>query len=164
MPYDAVTIREADHVKGLQNAVEDDLHGLYDAILHHFFGRDRNYIIEHQKMGPGGKPEFIVIRHDTPGKRNPVLIVELKRPSKWTTAGKQEIMQELTAYIEGRLDMTEYSMIYGLAGIGVHWTACYMKKAGGPNPVIVQPWHDDITSAQGYNLMQAFANTVHNIK
>ncbi|KIL56567.1 hypothetical protein M378DRAFT_45193, partial [Amanita muscaria Koide BX008] len=68
-----------------------------------------------QVMGEGGKPEYIIVHHAR-GKRNPHLIVELKRSNKWTTAGKNEIRDDLTTYIEGQFDLTQYNTIYGVGG------------------------------------------------
>ncbi|TDL18978.1 hypothetical protein BD410DRAFT_452019 [Rickenella mellea] len=162
--YDATTVEEITYAKSLNDPTEDKFHGSYDAILHTFFNTASGYIVEHQVMGPGGKPEFIIVRRGgTPSQRNPVIIVELKRPSKWNAAGKQEVLNDLTQYIEGRLDHTSYSKIYGIGAIGFHWMTCEMPKTGPHVPTVINNWHDDITTAAGYALLHTFANTVHNI-
>ncbi|KAJ7104584.1 hypothetical protein C8R43DRAFT_963787 [Mycena crocata] len=87
--------------------------------------------------------------------------VELKWPSKWTNAGKVEAMSDLTQYIEGRFDITLYSKIYGLGGIGLHWMACAMEKAGLAE---LWDWEDDFDSGASYVAFEGIAELVYNIQ
>jgi len=108
MPYNSTIKLEAHFVQLLgESATEDCFHATYSGLLTEWFPTSRGYIIDHQKLGPGGKPEYIVVRHA--GGQRPLLIVKLKRPSKLNTAGKQEIIDDLTEYIEGRHDITHYN-------------------------------------------------------
>jgi hypothetical protein len=81
---------------------EDKFHATYNGILTHGSPLPEGML---WIMGEG-KPEYIIVRH-AGGNRNPLFIVELKRPKKWTTAGKNEIWDDLTTYIEGRFNLTE---------------------------------------------------------
>jgi hypothetical protein len=159
------TIRqEAAYLAGLDStATEDKFHGLYNGILNTWFPASRGYIIDTQLLGVGGKPEFIAVRH-AGGHRNPLLIVELKRPSKWNNAGKQEVVSDLTEYIEGRFDLTLYKTIYGVGGIGLHWMACKMEKSGSDTPTTVLGWQDDVSSNRSYNAFKTLADLVYNIQ
>lgn len=93
------------------------------------------------------------------GSRNPVLIVELKRASKWTRA---EVTDDLT-YIEGRFDSSIYNTVYGLGGIGLHWMVCRMEKSGPDSLEAVEEWQDDITSDASYGRFSGIADLVYNI-
>jgi len=83
------------------------------------------YIIEAQVLGPGGKPEYIVVRHTRHG-RNPVMIVELKRPDTLRTGGKQEALADVQYYTERRFVDTCHDFMYGLAGVGLTWSVWRM--------------------------------------
>lgn len=120
-----------------------------------WFPTSRGYIIDDQVMGEGG--QLLIVRHA--GYRNPLLIVELKRPSKWTAAGKDD----LQTYIEGRFELTKYNTIYGLGGIGLRWMVCKMEKSGGPQPTLVLDWQNNIASETSYAQFQIIANLVYNI-
>ncbi len=71
-------------------------------------------MIDHQIMDEGGKPEYIVVCH-VGKRRNPLLIVELKRPERWNHAGK---LDELLIYAEGCFRMTLSICWVGLVYIG----------------------------------------------
>lgn len=162
--YDATILTEATYVYDLgPNATEDKFHATYSGILSHWFPTTRGYVIDHQVMGAGGKPEYIVVRH-AGTYRNPILIVELKRPSKWTEAGQQEVVDDLVTYIEGRFDITEYKSIYGLAGIGLRWMVCKMEKNGDGEPTTVQDWGDNVASKVSFAAFRDVAELLYNIK
>ena len=164
MSYDYTIKEEATYVVNLgSNATEDKFHALYSEILTTWFPTSKGYIIDHQVLGEGGKPEYIVVRH-AGGHRNLLLIVELKRPAKWNDAGKQEVLRDLTDYIEGRFDLTQYKTIYGVGGIGLHWMACKMEKSGLHAPATVLDWHDNISSDQSYHAFKTLADLVYNIQ
>jgi len=159
MPYNSTIKLEAHFVQLLgESATEDCFHATYSGLLTEWFPTSRGYIIDHQKLGPGGKPEYIVVRHA--GGQRPLLIVKLKRPSKLNTAGKQEIIDDITEYIEGRHDITHYNTIFGLGGIGLDWMVCEMKKSGQDVPTIIQPWTPDITSDTSYDDFRHIAELV----
>lgn len=163
MPYNATIKQEAQYAHDLgPAAVEDNFHATYTSVLTEWFPTSRGYVIDHQKLGPGGKPEYIVVRH-AGGVRNPLLIVELKRPSKNTDAGKQEVKDDLAEYIEGRFDLTQYNTIYGLGGIGLKWMVCKMVKNGRHDPEDVEKWTDDITSDASYAKFSRIAQLVYDI-
>ncbi|KAI0005337.1 hypothetical protein BJV74DRAFT_216244 [Russula compacta] len=163
MSYDDTIKTEAQYAKSLDStATEDKFHATYNGILTHWFPTSQGYVTDYQVMGDGGKPEFIIVRH-AGGKRNPVLIAELKRPAQWTTAGKKEVVNDLTTYTVGRFDLTQYNTIYGVGGIGLTWMACKMEKSGTPDPVVVQDWQDDISSDTSFTKFQTIAGLVYNI-
>jgi len=162
MPYYNTIKFEAQYVQALgPNATEDCFHAVYSCVLTKWFPASIGYIIDHQRIHNGSKPEYIVVRHGA--LRNPLLIVELKRPSRFNNAGKEEVMAELTNYIESRFDLTEHDTIYGLGGIGLNWMVCKMTKTGPPNPTIVRPWTADITSDASYDSFRQIANLIYNI-
>ena len=165
MPYYGATIKfEAQYTNNLgPNATEDKFHGIYNGILTHWFPTSRGYIIDSQVLEPGGKPEYIVVRH-AEGSRNPVLIVELQRPSKRTEGGKKNVVDQLTDYIEGRLDLTSYNTIYGLGGIGLRWMMCKMEKSGDHKPTVVLDWQDNIASDASFAEFENIANLIYNLK
>lgn len=166
MSYSALIHAEATTLigRGL-DAREDEFHGIYHLILTHWFPENLGYIPAAQVLGAGGKPEYVVI-HRTGhllGTRNIVLISELKRPAKWTEAGRREVIDDLVNYIEGRFDLTQHDTIYGLGGIGLHWFVCRMRKSGSSWPTVVLDWQDDITSDGSFAQFGAIANAVYNI-
>ncbi|OJA17915.1 hypothetical protein AZE42_09235 [Rhizopogon vesiculosus] len=157
MPYDPTIQTEAQYVDNLgSSATEDKFHATYNGILAHWFPTSRGYIIDHQE------PEYIIVRH-AGGYRNPLLIVELKRPSKWTAAGQNEVLDDLQTYIEGQFKPTQYNTIYGVGGIGLYWMVCKMEKSGGPQPTLVLDWQNNIASDASYTQFQTIANLVYNI-
>jgi hypothetical protein len=163
MPYDQTIKAEAQYANSLgPTATEDKFHATYNGILTHWFPTAQGYVIDHQVMGEGGKPEYLIVRH-AGGKRNPLLIVELKRPSKWTQAGKDEVHDDLTKYIKGRFDLTQYNTIYGVGGIGLHWAVYKMEKTGNHQLQVVDDWKDNIASDPSYTEFQNIANLVHHI-
>ena len=162
--YDETTKGEAAYAAELgEGAVEDKFHATYTAILSYWFPTSKGYVIDHQVMGDGGKPEYIVVRH-AGVLRNPLLIVELKRPKKWNDAGRKEVRMDLVEYIEGRFKSTMFGTIYGLAGIGLRWKALKMSKEEGPEPDTVVEWQDDISSDESFLKMQKVAELVYNLK
>jgi len=164
MPYDATIKEEAAYAASLGSAAtEDKFHATYSAILTKWFPTSKGYLIDHQLMGEGGKPEYIIVRR-AGGMRNPLLIVELKRPSKWNDAGKREVVSDLTTYIEGRFDLTQYNTIYGLGGIGLNWMVCKMEKSGQHVPQTILDWRGDISSDQSYGHFSEVANLVYHIQ
>jgi len=54
-------------------------------------------MIDHQIMDTGGKPEYIVVRRGK--RRNPLLIVELKRPERWNDAGKFDSFEHIAELV-----------------------------------------------------------------
>ncbi|TDL18704.1 hypothetical protein BD410DRAFT_806409 [Rickenella mellea] len=159
MPYDIGIKNEAAYIKSLgANALEDKFHGLYNAILNHWFPSSEGYIIEAQVNVDGGIPEFVVRKVVSTGKntfsRCPVHVTELKRPSLWTEAGKVKVDRELVGYQETGLKETTYSKIFGLAGIGSRWKMTALIKSGGPDPDLLQDWRADIASDASYSLME----------
>ncbi|KAI0828009.1 hypothetical protein BC628DRAFT_131385 [Trametes gibbosa] len=164
MPYNATIKAEARYAHDLGDTSEDRLHATYSAILTHWFPTERGYLIDHQLMDKGGKPEYIVVRHGG-GTRNTLLIVELKRTSKWHDAGKAAVYEDLVGYIEGRfeVDLTRYDRIFGLGGIGLRWRTCEMEKSGPHELNFLRGWTDDISSDTSYTAFGQFADLVYGI-
>jgi hypothetical protein len=161
--YNETIKAEALYTGTLEDPYEDKFHATYNGILTNWFPTSQGYLIDHQVSKGGLKPEYIVIRH-AGGKRNPLLIVELKRPNKWDKPGepgKKEIIDDLTVYIEGRFKDTKYDTIYGLGGIGLRWIV--YKKKKGQKLEVVQDWKEDITSDTSYAEFQTIADLVHNM-
>lgn len=64
MPYDNIIKTEAQYAKSLgSTATEDKFQATYNGILTHWFPTGQGYVIDHQVMAAGGKPEFIIVRH-----------------------------------------------------------------------------------------------------
>jgi len=162
MSYNHAIKQEAQYVQALgQGATEDCFHATYMGVLTEWFPTSRGYIIDHQGFDEGGQLEYMVVRHAA--QKNTVLVVELKQPSKFSDAGKWEVMMDLTEYIEHRFDRTQYNTIYGLGGIGLNWMVCKMTRTGPSIPTVVQTWTADITSDDSYDAFGHIANLVYNI-
>jgi hypothetical protein len=58
--------------------------------------------------------------------------------------------------MEKQLD--ECETIYGIAGIGLHWTVCQMKRTGGPEPMMVVDWQDNISNDASYRVLESFVH------
>lgn len=160
MPYHNTLKEEATYVANLgSTAAKDKFHGLYGGILTTWFPASEGYIIDPQGQNRVGK--FVV--RQAGGHRNPLLIVELKRPAKWNDAGKQEVVQDLTRHVEGQLDLTQNNTIYGVGGIGLHWMVCKMEKSGLHVLGTVLGWDDDISSNQSYDAFKTVAELVYHI-
>lgn len=102
-----------------------------------------------------GKPEYMVARH-AGGNRNPLLIVELKRPCKWNASGRRAVL--------GQLRRGFRSTIYGLAGIGLHWTVISMRKDGPAVSENVLRWRADISGNISHNSFRDIIEPlIHNI-
>jgi len=165
MSYSSGTKAEAIYVTKLgATARADTLHGLYNVALTKWFPSSACYAIDRQVLcgaGKSGRKSFFV-RH-AGYDRDPLLIVELKRPAKWNDAGKQEILEHLTESIQAQLHETRYNTIYGLGAIGLHWMVCKMEKDGLPVPTTVVDWRDDISSDQSYDTFGAVAASIYDI-
>lgn len=147
-----------------QGATEDCFYATYMGVLTVWFPTPRGYMIDHQEFDKGGRPGCrFIVRHAAQFQKNSVLVVEVKRPSKFNDTGKWEVMMDLTEYIEDRFDLTQYNMIYGLGGIGLNWKVCKMTRAAPHIPTNVQTWTADITSDDSYDAFGYIANLVYNI-
>src|SRR5258705_7015558 len=145
MPYDTTIQNEQAYASSLGvDAVEDKFYGLYNAILNHWFTTSHGYIIEAQVLGHGGKPEYFVIRHAN-GTRNPVMVVEIKRPNSLHTGGKDIAVQEIQGYMRRRFQDTSLDVMYGLAGVGLCWSVWKMER-GSATMVNVQQWRRSVAS------------------
>lgn len=148
MSYGSGIRHEARFVNNMGPAVvEDKLHAVYNGILKRCFPTTKGFSIEAQVNieGDVGRPDFVVVRKQgvTGLFRNTLLVVELKRPQHWSPRGREDIMDQLTGYMEGciQVDRTQHDTIYGLAGIGFHWVVCMLGTAGPPGPSqIVVDW------------------------
>ncbi|KAF8488216.1 hypothetical protein F5888DRAFT_1344121 [Russula emetica] len=163
--YDGTIKDEAQSLTEAIDPYEDKFHATYNGILSHWFPTSKGYLIDHQVMEKNLKPEYVVVRR-AGGKRNPLLIVELKRPKKWDLPdemGKKEINSDLTEYIEPRFKDTIYDTIYGLGGIGLRWVV--YKKQKGKELEVVQDWNEDhyndITSNTSFAAFQTLADLVY---
>jgi len=144
MPYSSGIKLEAKYVAKLgATAKVDNLHAIYNAVLNKWFPSSEGYAIDRQVLcgaGGSGRKSFFVCHAGD--HRDPLLIVELKRPAKWNDAGKQEVLKDLTESIQAQFDETHYNTIHGFGGIGLHWMVCKMEKDGLPVPTTVLDWHN----------------------
>jgi len=165
MSYSSGTKGEAQYVAKLgTTARADTLHILYNMVLHKWFPVSAWYAIGRKALcgaGKSGRKSFFVRRAGY--DRDPLLIVELKRPAKWNDAGRQEVLKHLTESIQAQLHETRYNTIYGLGAIGLHWMVCKMEKDGSPVPTTVMDWHDDISSDSSYAAFKAVAALIYDI-
>jgi hypothetical protein len=156
MPYNPAILQEATFVTDIgPGVVEDKIYPLYNAILQRWFPATQGFFIGGQvDIGGDGKPDFMVVRHQGPAGlfRNTLLIVELKRPGAWNPQGREHVITQLRDYMEACFQAggTQHATIYGLAGIGFHWTLCSMAINGPPQPLILVEWQDNIVSNASY--------------
>jgi len=165
MPYNDTLKLEATFVANIGlTATEDKFGALYGGIMHTWFPVSKGYIMDYKVLSGAGKPNrnILVIRR-AGGDRNLLLVVNIMRPDKWNNAGKQEALEDLTKYIEGWFDETQYNTIYGLGGIGLHWMVCRMEKDGSPVPTTVLGWHDNISNDLSYDAFETVADLLDNI-
>jgi len=165
MPYYEAIKAEAKYVADLgSTATEDQLRGFYLGVLSEWFPPSEGYVVDRRVLNGAHKPgrKSFFVRY-AGNFRDPLLIVELKRPAKWNDAGKQEVLNCLTKSIQTQFDQTQYNTIYGVGGIGLHWMACKMEKDGLPVTTTVLDWHDDISSDLSYDAFKAIADLVYNI-
>jgi hypothetical protein len=165
MPYNDTIKWEATHVANIGLfATERQFAGLYDAILHTSFPASKGYFTDYQRIRGAGEPDRLipVIRRGG-GNRNLLLVLHIMPPVKWNSAGKQEALEDLTKYIQGWFDETEYDTIYGLGGIGLHWMVCKLEKGGSPVATTVLDWHDNISSDLSYDAFKTVADLLDNL-
>ena len=86
-----------------------------------------------------------------------MLVVELKKPSEDTDAGRENVRGELVEYIKERFGETEFPTIYAIAGIGLSWSAFKMSQAGPPEPELVYGWTSNVTAAGSFSRMGELA-------
>src|ERR1700678_1422742 len=129
------------------NIHKNKFYMLWNVILNHHFPLDKDYGVAPQTSitGTGTKLEYLVVKIACE-EEHVVVVVELKKPSEETDAGKENVIKELVEYIEERFDETKFSSIYGLGGIGLSWMAFRMDKAGSHQPQILVPWRSNVTS------------------
>jgi hypothetical protein len=166
MPYHPEIKLEAQLANSSAQAREERFYAIYIDILTYWFPSTHGYHIDPQTSinGHGGKPDYILVRNAF-GHRNPLLVVEIKRPSKWTEGGKAQVVRELEYYMEQCFDVTQHDTIYGLGGIGLHWMLCKMTTMGGPESEIVVDWLDNIASDDSYDVFRDHvAQRVYNIE
>ena len=164
MSYDA-TIQEAARRADSfgPNAAKDKFRGTYYGVLVHWFPTSRGYIIDHQVLGPAGKKvEYIVTRNEG-GFHNPLLIINLKRPSEWTAAGQQMVVDELVGHIKDHFNLTRYNTIYGLGGIGLQWMVCKIQRSGDHQPIVLVNWKDNIASDASYAEFAVIADLIYSL-
>jgi hypothetical protein len=133
---------------------ENRFYMLWNAILNYHFPITHDYGIAPQTSitGTGSKPEFLIVKvaRDV---ESIVLIVELKKPSEDTDAGRENVKQELIDYIEERFSETTFPTIYAIAGIGLSWSAYKMDVSGSPNLELVFGWTGNVTAKTSYERM-----------
>ena len=162
MSYSAALQAEALDVSNLgPTANVDKFRGTYNLLLAHWFPSSRGYITGIHPLAPGGKSSSLMVRHGHPGL-NPILILVMKSPSKWTAAGRQTVMDELAGQIKRGFDHTQRNTIYGLGAIGLHWMVCKMSSKDD-QPILVLDWQDEIISDASYSKFEAVADLVYNL-
>jgi hypothetical protein len=160
MPYYKIIKAKAKHVANRGSPADT----LYNMVLNTWFPSSKGYLTGCYVLGGAGKPDrkHLFVR-PVGGRHDLLLVVEHKHQAKWNDAGKQEVMEDLTEYMEAQVNKTKYNAIYGLAGIGLHWMVCKMEKDGLPIPTTVLDWHDDISSDLSYDAFETVAALVYNI-
>ena len=165
MPYHDTLKMEATFVANIGlYATEQKFGALYGGIITKWLSLSKGYITDYKVVSEAGKPDslILVIRRGG-GNRNLMLVHTIMRPTKWNDAGRQEAMEDITKYIQGWFDETEYNTIYGLCGIGLHWMVCKMEKGGSPVPTTVVDWHYDISSDLSYDAFETVADLLDNL-
>ena len=163
MSYSPVLQAEGRDVSNLgPSATQDKFHGAYGVLLVHWFPGSRGYIVANHALAPTGKYRSLMVRHGGHPYLDPVLILVIKRPSKWTAAGRQMVMDELADRIKRGFDHTQRNTIYGLGAIGLHWVVCKMTSKD-EQPTLVLDWQDDIISDASYSRFEGVAELVYNI-
>lgn len=112
-----------------------------------------------------GKPEYIVVWHANHG-RNPVMIVELKRPNMLRTGGKQAALLDIQDYVEARFADTCHDVLFVLFGlVGITWSVWKMKRGHVYTPTSVQAWRSiasDLTDdARGFSTLSTSQCSCH---
>ena len=135
---------------------------LWNAILHHHFPLHLNYGLIHQTLiaGGGTEPEFLVIRIGLESEHIVVGAV-LKKSADGIPGAKDKVVKELVDYIEERLTKTKYPAIYGIAGIGLWWTALKMGGAGSRRLTTLVPWNDNVASNESFLSLKTVVDEIH---
>jgi hypothetical protein len=113
-----------------------------------------------------GRPDFTVARRSGTQFRNTVIVVELKRPGRWTDRGKEEVKTQLTEYVTDHFGHTQHNIIFALAGIGLRWKLYRARRPRGNQLVqltVVHDWQNDITTQASYMMFAGIAQDVHNL-
>jgi hypothetical protein len=163
MSYNITIQREARYADSFgPNAAKDKFRSTFCGVLWHWFPISGGYIIDYLVPGPAGKVDYMVVRHEG-GFRNPVFIINLKRPSEWTAAGQQKVVDELVGHIKAHFNLTRYNTIYGLGGIGLKWMACRVQRSGDHQPTLLVDWKDNIASDTSYAEFAVVADLVYSL-
>jgi len=140
---------------------ENKFHMLWNGILNYHFPVTVQYGVAPQTSvtGLGSKPEFFVVKVARE-EESIVLVVELRKPAEDSDAGRTNVKQELTDYIEERFDETEFDTIYAIGGIGLSWSAYKMQKAGSPELECIYGWASNVTSATSFSRLANIARWI----
>ena len=108
---------------------QDQFNGLYGYIVWYYFPTSRGYIISYRAFPLGEKSRNLELHHGGLSNPNPILVVKFKRPSKWTAAGRQTVMDELASQIKKGLDHSQHSTFFGLEGLAcIGWCAKWNQR------------------------------------
>ena len=108
---------------------QDQFNGLYGSIVWYWFPTSRGYIISYRAFPLGEKSRNLELHHGGLSNPNPILVVKFKRPSKWTAAGRQTVMDELASQIKKGPDHSQYSTFFGLEGLAcIGWCAKWNQR------------------------------------
>ena len=134
---------------------------LWNAIIHHHFPLHLDYGVIHQTLiaGNGKKPEFLVIRIALNSEH--VVVGAVLKSADEMPGAKDKAVKELVDYIEERLTKTKYPAIYGIAGIGLWWTALKMGQAGSRQLTTLVPWNDNVASNGSFLSLKTVADEIH---
>ena len=139
MPFNDTIVELAASLARLPNPKEDRFRSLYNAVLNHWFPSASGFIVEPQ-VRDDGQPRFVIVRMVGSHSRI-ALVVELKRPSKWSAGGSVVAFNELKDYIEAQFDPTiQPHTIYGIVGFGLRWKGFSMTSTEY-DWITVVPWH-----------------------
>ena len=69
------------------------------------------------------------------------------------------MVQELVDYIQ-RFAKTEYPTVYGIASMGLSWTALKMDRSDSDQPETLVPWRTDVASNESFLALKAVVDEI----
>ncbi|KAI6042906.1 hypothetical protein EDC04DRAFT_2655344, partial [Pisolithus marmoratus] len=132
----------------------------WNGILTFHFPLQLDYIValRSSTTGSNSMPKFYTVVQG--GEMNVVLVLGFKKPAEDTPVGKEEIVEELTSYIEECFNETKFSTIYAIGGIGLSFAAYKMEKSGPPELQLIFDWSSNVVSDESYGKMVQLTSMV----
>jgi len=84
----------------------------------------------------------------------------LKKSTNETADARDNVVQELVDCIKGRFTGAGYPTIYGVAGIGLSWTALKISQTGSRQATTLVSWRSDIMSEESFLSLKAVADEI----